>query len=272
MRPEDMELMRIGDVTLETYCAGSGDPVLFVHGGMGDECAAVVDEPALAERYRLIHFHRRGWGRSERGEGPLTVQQQAADCRAVLEHFGVEKAHCVGQSYGGVILFQLASETPEVVRSLSVLEPSLPSVLLQSPEFGALFAKIESFKEAGDMAGALETFALGVSGDGFRAIFDQNLPPGYFERWVSDGSILLLEDAPEHFKFQLTQDEARGITPPVLNVVGANTWAPFRDCFETVKALIPQAENHELRDATHCMLQMNPRGAAERIDQFISSH
>ena len=113
MRPEDMELTRIGDVTLETYCAGSGDPVLFVHGAMADECAAILDEPALADHYRLIHFHRRGWGKSERGQESLTAESQAADCEAVLRHFGVESAHCVGQSSGGVIALQLALQAAE---------------------------------------------------------------------------------------------------------------------------------------------------------------
>jgi hypothetical protein len=36
-----------------------GEPVVFVHGAMGDECAAVLAEPVLANRFRLIHYHRR---------------------------------------------------------------------------------------------------------------------------------------------------------------------------------------------------------------------
>ena len=271
MRPEDMELTRIGDVMLETYCAGSGDPVLFVHGGMGDECAAVVDEPALAEHYRLIHFHRRGWGKSERGEVELTVEQQAADCRAVLKHFGVERAHCVGQSSGGAIVLQLALDTPEAVRSLTVLEPGLPQ-FFDSPEFKALATRVAPLYESGDRAGAIDTFFSTICGEGYRAAFDRTLPSGHFERWVGDADTLFREETAQFIDWTFTRAEAARVTQPVLNMVAANTWVPFRELNETVKTWIPHAENHELPDATHAMLQTNPRGAAERIARFISSH
>ena len=272
MRPEDMDLTRIGDLTLETFSTGSGDPILFVHGAMGDECAAVLAEPALAEHYRLIHFHRRGWGRSDLGEDTLTPELQAADCQAVLRHFGVESAHCVGQSGGGVMVLQLALQAPEAVRSLTVLEPALASVLLASPEFGGLAQKVTSLYDSGDPAGALKTFAVGVCGEGYRAVFDRTLPSGYLERWVADADTALRDDNPQILKWEFTREDAARITQPVLNVVGANTWAPFREIYETVQAWIPHAENHELPDASHGMLQMNPKGAAERIARFISSH
>ena len=65
-----MQLTEINGGELEILDTGSGEPVMFVHGGMGDECFAVLAEPALTNRYRLIHYHRRGWGNSERPEAP----------------------------------------------------------------------------------------------------------------------------------------------------------------------------------------------------------
>jgi pimeloyl-ACP methyl ester carboxylesterase len=99
-----MKEAEINGVTLELWDRGSGEAVVFVHGSMGDECAAVLVEPVLANRFRLAHYHRRGWGNSEHPEGPVDMRQQAADCRAVMQHLGIERAHCVGQSYGGAIL------------------------------------------------------------------------------------------------------------------------------------------------------------------------
>jgi hypothetical protein len=59
-----MELTEINGVELELWDRGSGEPVVFVHGSMGDECAAVLVEPALANRFRGIHYHRCGYGKS----------------------------------------------------------------------------------------------------------------------------------------------------------------------------------------------------------------
>src|SRR3989304_10571804 len=113
MTQEAMQRTEINGALLEIRERGSGEPVVFVHGGMGDECAAVVKEPALADHYRVIDYHRRGWGNSERPEGPVSIEQQAADCRAVMHHLGVDRAHLAGQSYGGVILLQLVPDAPE---------------------------------------------------------------------------------------------------------------------------------------------------------------
>ena len=65
MTPQEFQIAEINGAELEIWDKGSGEPVVFVHGGMGDECAAVLAEPALANKYRLIHYHRRGFGKSE---------------------------------------------------------------------------------------------------------------------------------------------------------------------------------------------------------------
>ena len=61
----EMQVAEINGVKLEIRNRGAGEPVAFVHGGMGDECFAVLAEPTLTSQYRLIDYHRRGWGKSE---------------------------------------------------------------------------------------------------------------------------------------------------------------------------------------------------------------
>src|SRR5262245_1578701 len=162
-------------VELEIRDRVSGEPVVFVHGAMGDECAAVLVEPALANQFRLIHYHRRGYGNSEAPEAPVSISQQAADCRAVMQHLGVERAHCVGQSGGGVILLQTALDFPEAVHSLALLEPALPSVLGNSQAFTEMVVKGAAIYKSGHKADAIESFAQEVGGADFRAVFDQML-------------------------------------------------------------------------------------------------
>jgi pimeloyl-ACP methyl ester carboxylesterase len=267
-----MQLTEINGVELEIWESGSGEPVVFVHGGMGDECFAVLAEPALTNRYRLIHYHRRGWGNSERLEAPLTIAHQVADCRAVMHHVGVERAHLVGQSYGGMILLQLALDGPDAVHTLAVLEPALPSVLFNSPEFGAVMAKATSLYESGDKAGAIDTFGQEVAGADYRTVFDQTLPPGSFERWVADVDTLFRYDVPAMQPWTFTPEEAARITQPVLIMTGANTRSYFQEIFETIRTWLPHAENFVVPQATHAMLQINPKGAAERLASFFSSY
>jgi pimeloyl-ACP methyl ester carboxylesterase len=177
MTSHPMELTDINGVELELWDRGSGEPVVFVHGSMGDECAAVLVEPALANRFRVIHYHRRGYRKSERPEAPVSMRQQAADCRAVMQYLGTERAHFVGQSYGGAILLQMARDFPDATHSLALLEPALPSVLGNSQAFTETVGKVVALYSSEDKAGAVATFGEDVAGADFRAVFDQTLPP-----------------------------------------------------------------------------------------------
>jgi pimeloyl-ACP methyl ester carboxylesterase len=267
-----MERTQINGIELEIRDQGSGEAVVFVHGAMGDECAAVVVEPALTSRYRIIDYHRRGWGNSEALNAPLSIAQQAADCRAVMHHLGVERAHLAGLSYGGVILLQMALDLPDAVHSLALLEPGLPSVLFNSPAFGAVVTKAASQYESGDKAGAMDSFAQEVAGADFRTVFDGALPSGYFDRWVADSDTFFRFDSAALQEWTFTRADAARISQPVLNMTGDNTTAYFREIYETIQAWLPQAENVVLPNARHAIFQTNPRGAAERLADFFAKH
>jgi pimeloyl-ACP methyl ester carboxylesterase len=267
-----MQHADISGVKLEIRSIGAGEPVVFVHGSMGDECFAVLAEPSLAERYRLIDYHRRGYGASKRPEAPVPIAQQAADCKAVMQHLGVERAHLVGQSYGGVIILQVALDAPELVHTLSLLEPALPSILFNSPEFGELAAKVTPLYASGDRSGAIDTFGQEVCGADFRELFDHTLPPGNFERWVEDADTVFQSDMPALQPWQFTRQDATRITQPVLNLRGANTTSYFRDIYETVQMWLPQAESAVVPQASHAMMQTNPKATAEILANFLSNH
>lgn len=99
---------------------GSGPPVLFIQGcGVGgDGWRPQLD--ALKERYTVISFDNRGYGRSSPAK-EITVAAMAADSLALLDALGEERAHLVGHSLGGVIAQQLALDAPTRVKSLALL-------------------------------------------------------------------------------------------------------------------------------------------------------
>jgi 3-oxoadipate enol-lactonase len=78
--------------------------------------------PALTERYRVVRVDNRGAGRTGDVPGaPYTVETMAADCVAVLDAAGVQAAHVVGISMGGLMAQELALTAPDRVRSLCLL-------------------------------------------------------------------------------------------------------------------------------------------------------
>ena len=68
--------------------------------------------------YRVILLDNRGVGRSSDTNGPVSIAEMAVDAKAVLDAAGVESAHVIGKSMGGMIAEEFVLNHPESVRSL----------------------------------------------------------------------------------------------------------------------------------------------------------
>jgi pimeloyl-ACP methyl ester carboxylesterase len=91
---------------------GSGEPLLLIQGlGYGRWGWDPV-VPGLAERYRVLTFDNRGIGDSDKPPGPYSARELAADALQVLDEAGVERAHVVGASLGGMVAQELAVAAP----------------------------------------------------------------------------------------------------------------------------------------------------------------
>jgi pimeloyl-ACP methyl ester carboxylesterase len=239
---------------------------------MGDETAAVVVEPALINDYRVIDYHRRGFGRSECPRMPVTFAQQVADLKAIMHHRGVTRAHLVGESCGAAILLQVALDAPDLLHSLALLEPAGIAKLLQPSGTTQEKSRAQILYESGDKAGAINAFAQGVAGVDYRTDFDKTLPSGWFERYAMEADTVFLSDIPSLRAWYFNHADVALIRCPVLNMVGARTIPTFRKVHEALQMWLPHAESFVLPNASHTMLVTNPKGAAERLASFFSSH
>ena len=97
---------------------GAGPPLLLIHGlGYARWGWEPVVEP-LARSFDVILFDNRGIGESDAPAGPYTAAQMAGDALQVLDEAGVERAHVVGTSLGGMVAQELALAHPERVDKL----------------------------------------------------------------------------------------------------------------------------------------------------------
>ena len=221
-----MSRANIDGVELEYETRGNGEPVVLVHAGIfADWFKPLVDEPGLAGRYRVVSYHRVGYAGSGRLTGPVSIAQQAAHLRGLMRHLGIERAHLVGHSSGGNIVLQLALDAPEMVQSLALMEPALPVSTLGPDRMlstQAAMAPVFAAYRAGDRARAVDGFMRGVSGPGYRAVFDRVLP-GAFEQGVADADTFFGQELPSLQQWSLTREDAARITQPALSVVGAKS-------------------------------------------------
>ncbi|MBK3575392.1 alpha/beta fold hydrolase [Streptomyces sp. MBT65] len=106
---------------------GDGPPVLLLHGG-GPGASGVSNYhrniTELAKEYRVIVPDLPGYGRSTKGiDGADPFGYLADAIRALLDQLGLEKAHLVGNSYGGACALRLALDTPDRVDRMLLMGP-----------------------------------------------------------------------------------------------------------------------------------------------------
>ena len=263
-----MRRVQINGLQIAYEERGAGDPVVLIHAGIcADWFANLLDEPALAGAYRLIRYHRVGYGDSDRVDGPVSVAQLADHCRALLRYLGIERAHLVGHSSSAVIALQLAMDHPDLVHSLGLLE----TALLGIPS-GAFAGQAMRAYADGDRTAAVDSWMRGVCGPGYRDAFDAVLP-GVIERAVADADTFFGQELPAVRAWSFGPAEARTITRPVLLVVGEHSKdvsPAFAQRHALLRAWLPYAESFELPAANHLMHVQNPRGLAERLARFFS--
>jgi 3-oxoadipate enol-lactonase len=102
--------------------AGSGEPVVLIHGFSLDRTLWDAQWPAVSARYRAVRYDLRGYGESSLPEGPYS---HVTDLVALLEALDARPAHVVGLSMGGRVALQLALEAPAAVRSLTLVDSVL---------------------------------------------------------------------------------------------------------------------------------------------------
>ncbi len=93
-------------------------PVLFLHGLGGDQRFWLYQVPAFCGRYPTLTIDLRGHGRSGRPPRDFTIADMARDVVRLLRSIGVERAHLVGASLGGLVAQQFALDYPFATASL----------------------------------------------------------------------------------------------------------------------------------------------------------
>jgi pimeloyl-ACP methyl ester carboxylesterase len=103
--------------------AGSGPPVLLLHGGPGlgfDYLRDLAEE--LADENDVVWYQQRGLAPSA-AEGPYTVATDVGDARRVLDELGWDEAYVVGHSWGGHLALHVAEALPERLLGVLSVDP-----------------------------------------------------------------------------------------------------------------------------------------------------
>jgi pimeloyl-ACP methyl ester carboxylesterase len=110
---------RVNGAPVRVSTSGSGDPILLLMGiGAGLDVWQPFAEQLLTRGYQVISFDLPGTGESPALFPPKRMRGLARLAVGVLDELGIEQAHVVGISFGGLVAQEIARRSPDRVRSL----------------------------------------------------------------------------------------------------------------------------------------------------------
>ncbi|MFM9373723.1 alpha/beta fold hydrolase [Streptomyces sp. Da 82-17] len=253
---------------LEVDERGAGEPVLLVQTALtADELQPLAEHPALAAGHRTILCHRRGYAGSSPADGPGSVNGDAADCVALLDALGVERAHVLGYSYSAAVALQLAADAPHRTHTLVLLEPP-PVHTASAPEFRAVNDRLRRTRREHGPAAALDELLTLVTGPDWREVFDARLP-GSVRQMERDTATFFDTDVPALLAWRFGPADARRITCPALHVGGTDSGPWFAETRALVHAWLPHAEDVQLPGANHSFTLTHTDATAHAVADFL---
>ena len=99
-------------------------PIVLVHGAMDRSAGLLRLSRRLSDRFRVIRYDRRGYGRSTGAGPPFTIDAHIEDLAALVEHATGGDGVCLafGHSLGGNVALGLAQRRPELVERVAIYE------------------------------------------------------------------------------------------------------------------------------------------------------
>ena len=282
--------MNVGQVKLAYVEAGEGEPVIFVHGIPTDYRAWSGQMGPFSGKYNVIAYSRRlaQPNRNEMNYEKSTVENNSTDLVGLIEELGVSPVHLVGHSYGGFAAAYCALTNPKLIRTLTLIEPAVSTMLLRNrkstAEFlGLLFSHpsiaISAAKfQRGSLDPSLKAFRRGDFDEALRLNLDGIMNRhGAFEQLAEPMRVMTKEN--ERVVGELIaevpafgREEASKISAPTLLIHGSESPKVLHAIVDRLARAIPQCEASTISGAAHFPHIEQPEKFNELVLSFLSKH
>jgi non-heme chloroperoxidase len=266
----------VNGTTLRYLDVGAGEPIVFVHGSLGDYRTWGYQFEPFAEHFRVISYSRR-WHYPNPPPAPGTTSYSSAlhtdDLAEFLRQLGCGPVHLAGNSMGAIIALKLAHRHPELARSLILNEPGYFNWLPLLPGGGKLLEEITRRY----FLPARELMLRGRTQEGVR-MFVEGVMPGQWSK-LSPAQITVILDNSNEFQAEIDAlewmspfsfEDASSIRTPALVMTGSDTEEIFRVLNVQFSRLLPNAESVTVPDACHAIYASAPDAFNREVMSFLS--
>ena len=244
-------MVPVPDGELWAEDTGSGTAVVLIHGDWTDAGIWARLVPLLQDRYRVIRYDLRGFGRSSRPAGPFT---RLEDLRAVLDYFGVRQAVAVGHSGGGGPALGLALQCPERTQAVTLIAPGIHDYPWPSDD--------AYFQECGRLIGAADQ-------DGIFSLGLRTWAPGGADAAIADMMRSAVSSWFQIGELEMTDPPGFGLlgtmrTPAVM-LLGDQEYPMVADVSRAIAARLSGCQTILVPGADHLLPLREPESVANAI-------
>ena len=253
---------------------GTGPPVVLVHGALGAYRDWTPQVAALATRFQVVAYSRRyHWPNAQIGAGAdYTLAQHAADLVAILQALHLPPVNLVGHSYGGAVAAIAAAAHPELVRTLTLVEPSLFSLLNRDDDGRAVLARqnavygqVIARLDRGEAGGALQDFIDLVAGAGACERAPPEARAGLMANLPTLKPMLLGKNRGAPF----TLADAAKLKMPVLLIGSERSPRIFHLTEDRLEPALPDVRRITLQGVSHFSAREDPAAFNAALLEFL---
>jgi non-heme chloroperoxidase len=269
---------------------GTGSPVVFVHGIPTDYRAWESQSTALSAEFRTISYSRRyAYPNSRPGDLlDSTIENNSVDLSGLIRQLDLPPVHLVGHSYGGFIAAYLATREPQLLRSLTLVEPAIASLLLRDPSSRGqalalllrhprLALSASRFLRTSNAPAldalrrndTLDAVRLNLNGVEDRPGVLEQLPEQVRKMMLDNGRTVKETDTPYP---NVSREALAGIRVPTLVIHGETSALWLRGVAEIAGRSIPGARTVVIPSSGHYPHFQNPSAFNAALGPFLRSN
>ena len=254
---------------------GAGHPLVLLHEGIADSRMYDDQFNAFAQRYRVVRFDLRGFGRSDLppGDEPVALYE---DLYGLLALLGIKKTYVLGMSMGGAIALDFTLAYPVMVDALILVAPGVSGYDMASfeVEYQAIGEEIEEAVKRGDYerASELETRIWVDGPERTPQQVDPVVRQRVYEMNLHNYRTMGAAEFPPPWELEPPAIARLGeVAVPTCLIIGDKDVREMLSIIEKLEQGIPGARKVVMRDVAHALNMEQPEEFNRIVLDFLGS-
>ncbi|MEN9995240.1 MAG: Esterase YbfF [Pseudomonadota bacterium] len=235
---------------------GQGQPLIFIHGAMGDWRSWGAQWSVFTKHFDCISYSRRFSfpNQNHQASPHHSALDEAQDLALLIDHLELQNVVLVGSSYGGFTALALAVKSPDRIQAVVAVEPPMMKYAYFTPEGREIAAQFRATTiepanlafRSGDDEKAAKIMTGGING----ATSQVSSGAAMDKRLQNLQAMKMIALSTDEFPL-IPPDQLAALPMPILLLSGLNTQPVHRAIFDNVVAAMPNAKALRVEGAGH---------------------